>query len=68
MTVKEAVSVLRKAKDIRIGWNGNSIAFDRNDMLMMDAYGDYIVEEIIGDGNPYEIGIAMRPIKAGECA
>lgn len=33
---------------------------------MMDAYGKYIVDEIVSDEGIYEIGIAMRPVKAGE--
>lgn len=69
MTVKEAVNVLKYAKEINISWNGSSIPFDKDDMLMMDAYGRYKVEYINADEeNNYEIGIAMRPVKEGECA
>lgn len=66
MTVKEAVSVLKYAKDISISWNGSSVPFDSSDMLMMDAYGRYKVEYINADEQAYEIGIAMRPIREGD--
>lgn len=67
MTVKEAVSVLKYAKEIRIAWNGNAIPFNKDDMLMMDAYGRYKVESINGDEDKvFEIEIAMRPVKEGE--
>lgn len=68
MSVKEAVSVLKKAKSLCICYDGNAIPIDRNDSLMMDAYGKYLVDEIqaADDSGRYEIIIAMRPVKAGE--
>ena len=69
MTVKEAVNVLKFAKEIRIAWNGNAIPFNKDDMLMMDAYGSYKVDSINADDEKnFEIEIAMRPVKEGECA
>lgn len=65
MTVKDAVSVLKKADDIRICFNGNAIPLDKNDTLMMDAYGLYKVDDISASDGVYEIGIAMRPVKEG---
>lgn len=66
MTVKDAVKVLKTAKKITLGYGANSIAFEKDDPLMMDAYGDYAVEEICGTEEfYYEIVIAMLPVKVG---
>lgn len=67
MTVKEVVKALKTAKKIVLCYGDNSVPIDPNDMLMMDAYGCYIVDEIMGDGEGYyEVSIAMRPIKEVE--
>ncbi len=67
MTVKEVVAALKSAKTIVLGYGANSVPFSKDDMLMMDAYGGYIVDEIKAfEDDYYEINIAMRPIKAGE--
>lgn len=66
MTVKEVVKALKTAKKIILGYGDNAVPIDPNDMLMMDAYGCYIVDEIKGDSEGYyEVSIAMRPVKAG---
>lgn len=66
MTVKEVVSVLKDAKKIALGYGANAVPFDKDDLLMMDAYGNYIVDEIQGSGDGYyEVNVAMRPMKAG---
>lgn len=66
MNVREAVKTLKRAKAINLVWCGNVIQFDKDDMLMMDAYGQYAVDEIAAteDGN-YEVVVAMRPVKEG---
>lgn len=68
MTVKEAVSVLKTAQTIVLGYGDHAIKFDQHDVLMMDAYGSYCVDKIraVGEDEYYEIDIAVRPIKAGE--
>ena len=67
MTVKEVVMVLKHANKIVLGYGANAVPFDKNDALMMDAYGGYLVDEIrADDGGYYEVNIAMRPVKAGE--
>lgn len=67
MTVKEAVSVLKHAEKIVLGYGANAVPFDKDDSLMIDAYGSYLVDEIrTDDGAYFEINIAVRPIKAGE--
>lgn len=67
MTVREAVSVLTEAKDIYIGWDGVLTSFDKNDDLMMDAYGSYKVRRICTSGNAedhaYEISISAMPVR-----
>ncbi len=67
MTVKEVVAALKSAKTIVLGYGANAVPFNKDDMLVMDAYGGYIVDEIKAlEGDYYEVNIAMRPVKAGD--
>ena len=64
MTVKDAIHVLKTAKTISLGYGDNLIPFDKDNQLCVDAFGDYIVDEIKGlEDAYYEINIAMRPLK-----
>lgn len=64
MTVNEVTKLLKTAKAIMLGYGGNAVEFDRNDALMVDAYGNYVVDEIRCDGEQcYEISIVMFPMK-----
>lgn len=66
MTVKDAVGVLKSAKEIRIAWSGFSIPICKDDPLQMDAFGNYVVdsiEAVAAVENSYEIIIAMVPVK-----
>ena len=70
MTVKEACSVLKFAKKIALGWGETAVPFDKDNSLMMEAYGNFVVDSIrayddIPDQDYYEINIAVRPVKAG---
>lgn len=66
MTVREVCAVLKTAKKIMLGYGGNAVSFDKDDLLMMDAYGGYIVDEIRVDADGYyEVNIAMNFIKEG---
>lgn len=69
MTVKDAVSVLKNAKTIALGWGESAIEFDKDNLLMMEAYGNFIVDSIrsVGDDEEayYEVNIAVFPVKAG---
>ena len=69
MTVKEVVSVLKTAKTISLGWDGCALQFDKDNPLMLDAYGNYVVDSIqaVGDDEDayYEVNIAMKPVKVG---
>lgn len=66
MTVKEVCAVLKTAKKIVLGYGASAVTFDKDDLLMMDAYGNYIVDEIRGDADGYyEVNIAMRFMKEG---
>ena len=67
MTVKEAVSVLKSAKEIRISCNGTTFPLWKNDPLQMDAFGKYVVDEILAMNDPedhFELVIAMTPVRA----
>ena len=66
MTVQEAAMVLKTAKSIMLGYGGNAVRFDKNDFLLLDAYGKYLIDEIIciADGE-YELNIVMVPVKEG---
>ena len=69
MTVKEVCGILKTAKTIALGWNGASIEFEKSNPLMMDAYGNYVVDSIeaVGDSEDgyYEVNIAAQPMKVG---
>lgn len=68
MTVKEAVRVLKTADTICLGYGANAVPFDKSDPLVLEAYGNFVVDDIRCEGDGcYEINIAMRPIKEG-CA
>ena len=66
MTVKEAASVLKTAKTIVLGYGANAVPFDKNDPLMVDAFGMYAVDEIRCEGDGYyEVNIKMQFVKEG---
>lgn len=69
MTVKDVVGLLKTAKTIALCWDGSSYKLERSNALMMDAYGNYVVDYIQAIGNEdeayYEVNIAMRPVKEG---
>lgn len=66
MTVKDAVTVLKGAKTIALGYGANAVPFDKEDVLMMDAFGSYKVAEILVDAEGYvEINIATQFVKEG---
>ena len=65
VTVKEAVRLLRGAKEISLVWNGRATDLDLNSTFEMEAYGDYVVSHIGRSASPdsFEIHIAMTPVK-----
>ena len=67
MTVKEAIRVLPNDEKIQIAYANIAYDIDRNDPLMLDAYGDYLIESLhafeISGKIEYELVIAMRPMK-----
>jgi hypothetical protein len=66
MTVKDVIAVLKTAEKIVLGYGANAVPFDKDDLLMVDAYGKYLVDEIrTDDGKYYEVNIAMMPVKVG---
>ena len=67
MTVKEAISVLKSAQKIAIGYGSDSIPFDKDNPVSVDAFGNYIVDEIKGlEDDYYGINILMRPVRKGD--
>lgn len=67
MTVREVVELLKTAKTITLGYGASAVPFDKNDMLQMEAYGDYIVHSIEACGDDYyEVSVLMRPVRGGE--
>jgi hypothetical protein len=67
MTVKEVVGLLKTAKTIALGYSETAVEFNKEDPLMMDAYGNYMVSSIHCTGDDYyEVNIAMRPVRKGE--
>lgn len=66
MTVNDAIKVLKSAQNISLGYGDSIIPFDKDNPISLSAFGDYIVDEIRGgEGDYYEISIAMQPVKAG---
>lgn len=66
MTVRKVVSALKTAKNIMLVYGANSVSFDKSDTFAVEAYGDYLIDEIVSVGKgDYELIIAMRPVKAG---
>lgn len=65
-TVREVCGLLKESQKIVIGYGEGAVPLDKNDMLMMAAYGDFMVQSIIGDADGYfEINVLMQPVKGG---
>lgn len=68
MTVRDAVRVLPDDEKIQIAYAGIVYNLDRNDPLMLDAYGDYLIDRLqafeINEKIEYELVVALRPVKA----
>lgn len=69
MTVRDVVGILKTAKTIALCRDGSSYKLEKTNALMMDAYGNYVVDSIQAIGNEeeayYEVNIAMHPVKLG---
>lgn len=66
MTVKEAIKVLKKTKQIIIGFGDRAIPIEQDDELMVDVYGDYVIDTItFVDSGECELNVAMCPVKMG---
>lgn len=66
MTVREAVKVLKTATKITIGYGANVIPCNVQDPLVLDAFGDYVVDSICGvQDDEYELDLAIAPVKGG---
>ena len=66
MTVKEAISVLKHAKQIVLFYGDNAIPFSKDNPISVEAFGGYVVDEIQGCSDAYyEVTIATQPVKMG---
>lgn len=64
MTVKDAVKVLGTAKRFSIGFSDRALRFDQGDDLMLEIYGQYVIDRIYtDDGEEYELNVKMCPMK-----
>lgn len=64
MTVKEIIKVIKNARSISIGFGDRAIAINQDDALMIDVYGDYVVDAItIDEARDCELNVAMMPVK-----
>lgn len=64
MNVREVCSLLKDAKAIMLGYGDKAIKFDKDDALMMDAYGKYVVDRIRSiTEEEYEVDLLLRPVK-----
>ena len=68
MTVKDAVNILPDEAKVDIVYSSIAMSLEKKDPLMLDAYGDYLIDKIeafsIGDKITYELQIVLRPVKA----
>jgi uncharacterized ubiquitin-like protein YukD len=66
MTVKEVIKLLKEAEVISIGLADQAIRIDSKDALMLNVFGDYVVDNILtDDGKIFELNVALLPVKAG---
>lgn len=64
MMVKQVITLLKDAEGISVGLGDQAIRINQHDSLMLDVFGDYVVDGIFtDDGKEYELSIAMKPIK-----
>ena len=68
MTVKDAIRVLPDDEKVQIAYAGIAYNLNKQDPLMLDAYGDYLIDRLqafeIGGKIEYELVLALRPMKA----
>lgn len=71
ITVRDAVKLLKSAEQINILHNELTVCqfkHSASDDIVMDAWGDYVVGEIIcydSEHDKYELILATSPIKRG---
>lgn len=73
LRVRDIVPLIRTAGEINLSWNGSLYPIVPTDAVEMEAFGDFAVEYITASGTDangmataYELGIRVKPIKAGE--
>lgn len=64
MSVKDAVNALKRAEKIVLCYGYNTVEFDKEDALMLEAYGMYKVDQIACPHEGYyEITLAITFVK-----
>lgn len=67
MKVSSILSILANAQDIYIDYGEEPTAYNPKDTIMVNAYGDYVVDRLYAIGeNSFMIGLAVRPFKEGQ--
>ena len=64
LSVKEALALFRSGDEIGLSWNGLLLAFDKDNLMDMNNYGDYAVGKICptGDGT-VELELLAMPVR-----
>lgn len=77
MTVKELIRKFRNVDEFTLSWDGIAHAFDADDLILMDAFGNYLVDGIFVstfDADRGEVkmsvdfSLALTPAKKGVLA
>ena len=63
MTVKELFEVTHHSVTIKICFNGNALTVDKDDLLIQDAFGSYVVEKIYAYEDELELDLKMQPVR-----
>lgn len=66
MTVNNVMHLLRGAAAVYIVWGGIAKQIDPDDVLEMDAFGQYIVDRVAAhhEPNTFELLLSVAPIKS----
>ena len=65
MTVKEITSLMTDVKEIRLGYEGLTSPFNKDDNLAMAAFGKFVVASISAlDEDVFEITLATQLVAA----
>lgn len=64
MTIRETIGLLKDAKKVIITWNGNQQNIDIFDSVILEAFGNYLIDGIYAvEEDVFEISLAVKPIR-----